>query len=123
LIAKIDAKLPDRARQRLGKFGGFRYTADCSLAAMFADGKRLAVVSRFGDAVAIVDVATGKVVKQLDVQARLIGGRLELSPDGAILAFHGFKDLRLWDVASGKPLAQIPEPTSGGGSVLQRLSM
>src|SRR5262249_42230644 len=65
LIAKIDAKLPDRARLRLGKFGGFRYAADCPLAAMFADGKRLAVVSAKGDAVAIVDVATGKMIQEL----------------------------------------------------------
>jgi WD40 repeat protein len=123
LIAKVDAKLPDRARLRLGKFGGFRYTADCLLAAMSADGKRLVVVSARGEGAIIVDVASGKKVQELQVQARLIGGHLELSPDGGVLAFHGYKDLRVWDVASGKLLAQTPEPATGGGSVFQRLSM
>jgi RNA polymerase sigma factor (sigma-70 family) len=68
------------------------------------DGKLLAVAQRGEGSVFLVELATGKVVRQLMMPAEPLA--LAFSPDGKSLAVidagKGANQVRIWDVASGQ---------------------
>jgi WD40 repeat protein len=100
--------LPEHARARLGQLAGFRYSGVASSAAMSLDGKLIAVMSNNNKGgVKIIDASSGKEVQTL--QTQIIGGGegLTFSDDGSTIALQDFRDVRVWDVATGKLLLQL----------------
>jgi WD40 repeat protein len=125
LIVKIEpASLPEHARQRLGKIGGYRYAAPVSGGCISPDGKRLAVASAGGNVgIAIIDLATNQTVQRL--QTQVFGGQQEgmaFSADGSTFAVQNFQDLRVWDIASGKQIRQFQQRDNGGRNHAPSLS-
>jgi WD40 repeat protein len=64
------------------------------------DGRRLAGFYPYTAEVRVYDAATGKLVRALDCGSAV--SAVALSPDGRTLAAGQSRQLRLWDVASGK---------------------
>jgi RNA polymerase sigma factor (sigma-70 family) len=103
----VRAPLPEGALVRLGDTR-FRHDSLVKGIAFLPDGKSL--VSADWDGARLWDVATGEVVRHFrcpraasDLQA------IALSPDSKVLAeSNGSGLLRLWDVASGRLLHQVP---------------
>src|SRR5688500_6980199 len=74
LVFNDDSPLLECARLRLGAISGHRYCANASSATLSLDGTRLAVIGGGNDAIATIDLTTGKQVQAL--QARLFGNSL-----------------------------------------------
>jgi WD40 repeat protein len=79
--------------------------------AMASDGKQLAAGGEDG-AVRLWDVATGKPGARLAGHADWVLA-LAFSPDGQQLASGGADGVRLWDMAAGKKLLDIPAAPPG----------
>jgi WD40 repeat protein len=115
LIVKVDpGDLPENARLRLGRLGGFRYDGSFGTAAMSPDGARLAVASKDGNGITVLDPVSGKVIQRMQMQ--LIGGQgaMTFSGDGGTLAIQTFQGLHVWDVATGKELQQLKQRNIAG---------
>jgi eukaryotic-like serine/threonine-protein kinase len=70
------------------------------------DGKLLAAGQGY-DSVLVRDLATGHKVAELRPAYRV-----RFSPDGALMAASAHNIVRLWDVATWKPLAMLPRRTT-----------
>ena len=117
LVVKLDTEgLPEGARLRLGKLGGFRYAGPFNGAILSADARLLAVVSSSSGAIEIVDTTTGKRVQTLKTQVFGSVAGMAFSPDGKMFAMESFgQDLRVFEIASGKQVHQIAHKNNGGG--------
>ncbi len=78
--------------------------------AMFVDGTHFLTVGRDGR-LAVWDAATGKAVYTANVNA---GCSPSLSPTGKYLAIHVGQQVLILQAATGKVLAELPLPSSGG---------
>jgi WD40 repeat protein len=87
------------------------------VAALSADGKRLAL-TRIGQGdVVIYEVGTGAVLRHIPRGQQGIIHTLAFSPDGKTLAFGGsFPALTLWDVGTGKPASSRANPPPGAAN-------
>lgn len=90
---------PAGATRRLRGPNELRYVA------IGPDGRYVASGTWQGDGVTIWDVATGRLVKELDA-----GGSASIgfSPDGRWLATSSISSIRLWDADAWTPLWQVP---------------
>jgi WD40 repeat protein len=77
------------------------------------DGKQVAV-TLMGNAVQLIDVATGEVARTFEP-----GGPCVFSPDGKLMAAGGYEQgkrvyfVRLWEVGTGKELRRFPAGDGG----------
>lgn len=106
--------LPPRALLRLGTTR-FQHQDWLKAAVFSPDGKILAAASVGENFVVLWETPSGRLVKKLPVEGRF-AGRLLFSPDGRWLAsmggdFYKHPYLRVWEVASGKIVADSSRPT------------
>ncbi len=109
LLASADAIWDVESRQVMQTLEQNR--EDAGVVAFSPDGAWLAT-SLIGQPIKLWDVASGKVVRSLEIQTDDIALKLVLSlafsPDGALLAAGSGKGtIRLWDVASGQIAATL----------------
>jgi WD40 repeat protein len=105
-------------RTSIATLGDVPYWADLGVA-LSPDGRILAV-GGFGSTVRLVDIHTGKLVRELD-QGGAGAFTLEFSPDGRVLAVSGFEPVAsLWDVATGTQIG--PRLTAGDRRAMLDLS-
>jgi WD40 repeat protein len=100
--------LPPGAVARLGttrlRFGQGEWSASVVLA---PDGKTLMACSGADPVLRFWDVATGKALRALAIEARHTGGALALSPDGKVAAVGGYAGIQVWDIPAGKELLRL----------------
>ncbi|MBX3438153.1 MAG: WD40 repeat domain-containing protein [Planctomycetaceae bacterium] len=80
--------------------------ARVSAVALSSDGTRLAMSSPNAPAT-VWDIATATRIRAFPEKQK---GCLALSPDSKVLAFAGTRTVTLWDIESGRKLAQDPHP-------------
>ncbi len=95
------------------QFDGFAYSPD---------GKTLAI-SSFKRTIELRDVATGKTRQTIsaDDEEKFYYQSPFFSPDGRLLGAARDSKVRLWEVASGKPL--VPDPPKPGGLTMDHVGM
>ena len=100
----------------------FKRTSDC--VAFNYDGNILAIGERGGpfgsprDRIALIDLVTGKELRELKAQTEAVSS-LAFSSDGRMLA-SGAKSVRLWNLSSGGALRALGQNTNPVNSVVFR---
>jgi WD40 repeat protein len=112
VVAPADGKLPAGVRLRLGS-DKFREANYIQAASLSPDGKLLAV-SNSSQQVRLLEVATGKEVRRLNIREYLRTQQILWTPDGNQLITTGYTGINVWDAKDGRLIRQAASPTKDG---------